>query len=64
MFLSFKEIVDIIGDVLPDSAYRYREWWANHKHNPQAMNGWLCGGYRVEYVDFCRKQVTFTKIEK
>jgi len=60
--LSFKEIEDIIGDVLPGSAYKYREWWANDLSHTQARNGWLCGGYRVEYVDLRRKQVTFTNV--
>ncbi len=61
ILLSFKEIEDIIGDVLPESAYRYREWWANDRYHTQARNGWLSAGYHVEHVDFVKRIVVFRK---
>lgn len=42
--LTFSEIEDILGSKLPDSAYRYRAWWANDISHTQA-NAWMEAGY-------------------
>ncbi|AZR74753.1 hypothetical protein BBF96_00130 [Anoxybacter fermentans] len=47
--LTYKEIEKIIDNVLPDSAYKYREWWANEGH--VQANAWLDAGWKVYTVD-------------
>jgi hypothetical protein len=42
------EIERIISDKLPQSASKYREWWANGGHIQ--ANAWLDAGWKVEYV--------------
>lgn len=62
--LSFGEVEKILGFPLPNSAIKYRPWWANDKTHTQAKDGWLHFGYGVAMVDFQRKTITFKKIEK
>lgn len=50
--LSFKEIENIIGQPLPQSAFKYREWWSNQRdvsNRPQSK-AWLSAGYEVDSV--------------
>lgn len=50
--LSFKKIEEIIDSTLPDSAYKYREWWSNQTdtaNRPQAK-AWTSAGFRVDSV--------------
>ena len=56
--LSFSQLDSLVG-ILPKSAQTYREWWANHKSNPQAV--WLASGYRVVEVSFGTAQVSFSR---
>jgi len=53
------EIEKILGFSLPLSAYKYREWWANHQGNSQAKS-WLDAGWKVESV-FLGEKVKFQK---
>lgn len=46
--LSYKSIETIIENVLPDSAYKYREWWANGGH--AHTYAWLEAGFKVDSV--------------
>lgn len=46
--LTFKEIEEIINRPLPQSAYRYRAWWANGGHSHS--NYWLSVGWKVGKV--------------
>jgi len=62
--LTYNQISSIIGDRLPPSAFKYREWWANeiiqntrHTHCKQ----WLNAGWKVESVNL-GVNVTFSKI--
>lgn len=47
--LDFIEIEKILGFPLPPSAYKYREWWANHWSHSQAIS-WLNAGWKVGFV--------------
>jgi hypothetical protein len=50
--LTFKEIDALLDNPLPQSAHRYREWWANQKDistRPQAK-AWLNAGFVVDAV--------------
>lgn len=57
--MSFSEIDTLVGG-LPESAYRWRPWWANDSSHVQAR-AWLEAGLRVIAVDSHRRTVTFGK---
>ncbi|AEF93202.1 protein of unknown function DUF1653 [Desulfotomaculum nigrificans CO-1-SRB] len=46
--LSYQEIEKILEKPLPNSAYKYREWWANGGHSQ--ADAWLAAGWKVEEV--------------
>lgn len=51
--LTFAEIAAIIGDPLPHSAFKYREWWSNQSdtsNRPQAA-AWMQAGFAVQSVN-------------
>ena len=51
--LSFQQIEQLLGDLLPDSARRLLGWWANETRpgtEPQAKS-WLAAGWQVDVVD-------------
>ena len=55
--LTFAEIEEMIGDFLPRSARSTRAWWAN---TPTTQSeAWLSVGWKVDYVNFVTKEVTF-----
>ncbi len=47
--LSFNEIEKIIGDKLPQSAFKYEAWWSNNYDHSQAIT-WMDAGYRTDFV--------------
>jgi hypothetical protein len=50
--LTFAEIEEVIAASLPDSAFKYREWWSNQSdtsNRPQAA-AWIDAGFRVDSV--------------
>ena len=51
-FTSFREIEAILSFRLPDSARRYRPWWANQKGggHSQAL-AWMAAGWETANVD-------------
>lgn len=57
--MSFSEIETLVG-ALPESAYRWRPWWANDSSHVQAR-AWLEAGLKVIAVDSHRRTVTFGK---
>lgn len=59
--LSFKEIEDILGSSLPDSAREHRGWWGNDRSHTQARNGWLAAGWEVSHVDLQKEIVVFRR---
>lgn len=57
--MSFDEIADLVGG-LPNSAYRYRAWWANeHDGRHVQAKAWRGAGYVVDSVDLDGRAVTF-----
>ena len=61
--LSFEQIERIINGKLPPSAYGYQAWWANEKEgNHVNARAWANAGWKVEHVDFNRKQVMLVRI--
>jgi hypothetical protein len=61
--LSFEEIERIIKTKLPSSAYEYRQWWENEKEgNHINARAWASAGWKVESVDFHRKQARLVRV--
>lgn len=47
--LSYQEIEKIIGNPLPNSANKYKEWWSNGGHSQ--ADAWLDAGWRVNEIN-------------
>lgn len=61
VIMSFSDIEKQIGDTLPDSAYKYREFWSNTRNHSVAL-GWLEAGYKTIAVDLENKKITFEQV--
>jgi hypothetical protein len=61
--LGFEQIEGILKSKLPASAYEYWAWWANEKEgNHVNARAWANAGWKVESVDFNRKQARLVRI--
>lgn len=63
IILSFRQIEQILGDGLPDSARQYRPWWGNEIRpgtHSQAQ-AWLAAHWEVDTVDLRQKWVRFRR---
>jgi len=61
---NFSEIEKILGFKLPNSAYEYRQWWANPSspdEHPHAQV-WLSAGWKVDTVNQSDKWVRFQRL--
>ena len=56
--LTYHSIEKILEQKLPDSAYRYKEWWSNSGH-PHAKT-WSIAGWKVSSVELGRS-ITFRR---
>lgn len=63
LVLSIKNVEQIIGVSLPESAYNIRQWWENDKGKPQAKNGWLNVGWKTFQVQMGKERIPFRKID-
>jgi hypothetical protein len=60
--LSFAHIEGIIGDSLPASSGKYREWWANESTGSHVQaKAWLGAGWIVESVNLRGQTVIFAR---
>ena len=57
---TFGDIESILGFDLPKSARKYREWWANHEGNSQAL-AWMGAGWIVGYASVETEAVMFIR---
>ena len=61
--LSFKQIEKILNDKLPASAYEDRRWWDHETEgNHVSKRAWANAGWKVDSVDFNRKQVGLVRV--
>jgi len=61
--VSFDTLEDLIGDMLPESAYTYQAWWGNEKNKSRSQaRSWMEAGWKVESVDLSKLQVRFRKV--
>ena len=56
--LSFRDIANIIGEPLPDSARQHRAWWANDPKHVEAA-AWLSAGWKSASVSLMEERVVF-----
>lgn len=56
--LSFRDIENLIGCPLPNSARIHRAFWANTTTHSIA-HGWLAAGYKVVDVNMTSEQIVF-----
>jgi hypothetical protein len=62
--LSFADIEKIIGRDLPPSAFKYRPWWANEKHNfGRQCTAWMKAGYNT-FPNMTQRVVVFRPMEQ
>jgi hypothetical protein len=60
--LSFEQIERILNTKLPSSAYESRTWWDHEKEgNHVNARAWANAGWKVESVDFNRKQARLVR---
>jgi len=60
--LSFSRMGGIIGDSLPESAFKNESWWKNVDSTLQG-HSWLLAGWKVESVDLEKRVTVFQKAE-
>lgn len=51
--LAFRQVEQLIGAALPESAFAHREWWSNQtdiSNRPQAR-AWISAGFEVDTVN-------------
>lgn len=59
--LKFREIEDILGFKLPDSAYAHEAWWSNNASGHSHARTWINAGWRTSAVDLKARKVTFER---
>ena len=59
--MSFREVEQVLGFKLPESAYEYEAWWSNNGNGHSHARAWLESGWRTEAVDLTKRQVTFRR---
>jgi len=60
--LSFSRIEGILGDSLPESAFKNKEWWANTDNTLQG-HSWLSANWKVEEVNLENRWVSFQRVK-
>ncbi|MBN1149203.1 MAG: helix-turn-helix transcriptional regulator [Anaerolineales bacterium] len=58
--IRFDEIETILGQALPPSARKRRDWWGNRRQALQA-SAWMGAGYHVDELDLENSRVVFRK---
>lgn len=58
--MSFKEIESVLGDSLPESAYKYPAQWSNSDSQSLAF-GWLDAGYMSQNLSIANQSIDFVK---
>ena len=61
VFLSFKEIEEILGRKLPPHAYENDTWWTNNPTGHSQAKAWLAAGFERAIVDRLAMTVIFKR---
>ena len=59
VILTFSEIENHLGALLPPSARRHRPWWGNDTSGHVQALAWLSAGWKVAKVDISKEVVSF-----
>lgn len=59
--LSFAEIEQLLGRLLPPTAHSHKSWWSNRRKGALQATAWISAGYQITRLDLVRQQVTFRK---
>ena len=64
--LTYSDIENIIGEKLPNSAYKYNAWWVNYDETHSHSAGWTNAGFEVANVReiLLTHRVVFNRIYK
>jgi hypothetical protein len=63
--MSFEEVEEILGFVLPRTARERPQWWANEENGKTGhvqCRAWLDAGYRTANVDLEKESVRFSRL--
>lgn len=60
--LKFEEIEEILGFVLPHSAYVHRAWWGNTTNSHPYSKSWQNAGYKAKEIDLSNGIATFVRM--
>lgn len=60
--MTFAEIEKVMGEKLPDSAYKYRAWWSNDPSKPNAAS-WLSQGWKAQSLSLSEKRLLFVRTD-
>ncbi len=58
--MSFKDIENLLGEKLCDSAYKYAKFWSNTESH-SIYFGWFNAGYKKKFVDMRQQMIIFEK---
>ncbi len=61
--MTFAEIEALVGESLPNSAFKHRPWWSNNPSNSVITKAWLEAGYKTSAVDMEGQKLIFRKTE-
>lgn len=60
--LTFSQIEQILGFVLPASAHTFRQWWENDEQSNRApASSWMEAGWKTVDVSLTAGRVTFIR---
>jgi hypothetical protein len=63
LHMAFEQIETMIGGELPAEAYTFKAWWANNRHNPQAI-AWIEAGWEIFDVDLQQKGIVLRRTDQ
>lgn len=58
--MSFKDIENLLGEKLCDSAYKYSKFWSNTESH-SIYFCWFNAGYKKKFVDMRQQMIIFEK---
>jgi hypothetical protein len=62
---TFREIEDVLGFPLPQSAYKYPAWWANEDSGRHVQRmGWCDAGFLTENLNLLGRKIPFVRARR
>lgn len=62
--MTFGEIEQVLGFVLPASSRDHRAWWSNNPSNNVMTKAWMSAGYETEDVDMGSERLVFHRTKQ